>query len=191
MTEIKFGYSTYRGTAEGDHGVFTDDSGGHVYAGRIARGSAWVGVLTTTDGTTTFAECGVDGKFHGRWLECRAGGDTWYRRYEDGSAKEGAWLRANGTCYYNWQACRADYAPFVQLQAKVLAIKARPPLVPQQPPFFMPHLSRPHRPPSRSNRPLFWHSQELATIHADKVRARRLRHQPAWCVGLVSHRLQK
>ncbi len=63
-------------------------------------------------------------------LVCTAGGDTRYYLYEHGRTKEQAVLYANGTCEYDGETCRADYAPFVQLQAKVLPIKARPPLVP-------------------------------------------------------------
>ncbi len=177
MTEIKFQGSTYRGTAEGDHGVFTRHSGGFVYAGKIANGAACVGVATWFIGTTFFAECDADGKNHGRALVCAAGGDTEYVRFEHGNVKERAALLADGTCTYDNKVCRADYAPFVALRAMVVPIKARPPPVPPQPPFFMPHAFRPQPPPaSRSHRPLFWHSQELATTHADKVRA-RLRHQ--------------
>ncbi len=168
--EIKFNGSTFRGTAEGDHGVFTK-SDGTVFEGEIANGSACVGVATETDGYTWFVECDADGWTHGRVLTCTAGGDTYYRRYEHGSRKEYALLRADGTCHYNGEDCRAGYAPFVALRAKVVPIKARRPLVPpQQPPLFMPPFSPPP-PPRRSNRPLFWHSQELATTHADKVRA--------------------
>jgi hypothetical protein len=134
MTEIKFWGYTYRGTAEGDHGVFTR-SDGAVYAGQIAGDAARVGVATYTNGTTFFAECDADGERHGRWLGCNAGGDTEYRRYEHGSDEEDAFWRADGRCEYNGEACHADYAPFVALQAMVVPIKARPPLVPPQPPL--------------------------------------------------------
>jgi hypothetical protein len=123
-------------------------------------------------------------------LDCYAGGDTVYRRFEHGSLKEHAVLYANGTCKYDIKACRADYAPFVALRAKVLPIKARPrtsaPTAACMPPFF-----RQPSPPSRSHRPLFWHSQELATTHADMVRTCRLRHQPppSACMGLVAQQL--
>jgi hypothetical protein len=147
MTEIKFGGSTYVGTAEGDHGVFTG-SDGTVYAGQIAGRYPRVGVRTLTNGTTFFVECDADGEVHGRWLGCIAGGNTEYIRWEHGSWKEVAVLRADGTCVYDGKACRADYAPFVALQAMVVPIKARPALVPPRPPCFMPPFSRPsHRPP--------------------------------------------
>jgi hypothetical protein len=152
MTEIKFGW-TYRGTAEGDHGVFTD-SDGRIFAGQIAGDYPCVGVHTWTNGTTYFVECDADGKAHGRELACDAGGDTEYRRYEHGNEKEQAVLRADGTCEYDDKACRADYAPFAALQAMVVPIKARLQLVPPQPPFVM-RIFRPHRPSIRSNRPLF------------------------------------
>jgi hypothetical protein len=124
MTEIEFGWSTFRGTAEGDHGVFTD-SFGAVYAGQIAGDHACVGVATLTDGDTWFVECDADGKVHGRWLGCFAGGDTHYRQCEHGSGKERAVLYADGTCEYDGKDCRADYLPFVALQAMVVPIKAR------------------------------------------------------------------
>ena len=127
VAAIKFGRWTYRGTAEGDHGVFTDNSNGTVYAGSIAGGFACVGVATWTDGTTAFVECDADGELHGRVLDCRANGNTWYRLCEHGSVKEDALLAADGTCEYNGRACRADYAPFVALRAMVVPIKARPP----------------------------------------------------------------
>ncbi len=176
MTEINaFGW-TYVGTAEGDHGVFTG-SFGSVFAGQIAGDSACIGVLTHTNGDTYFVECDADGKVHGRELGCTAGGNTWYRRYEHGSWKERALLCADGTCVYNNKDCRADYAPFVALQAMVVPIKARPPLAPPTAASLCAAFFRPHPPASRSNRPLFCHSQELATTHADKVRTCRLRHQ--------------
>jgi hypothetical protein len=176
MTEIKFNGWTYVGTAEGDHGVFTH-SDGSVYAGQIAGDFARVGVYTDTDGTTVFVECDADGELHGRVLDCTAGGDTVYNRFEHGSQKEWAALYADGTCRYDGKACRADYAPFAALRAKGLAIKARPPLVAPTAACLCAAFFRPHRPSIRSNRPLLWHSQELATAHAEKVRTCRLRHQ--------------
>jgi hypothetical protein len=152
MTEIKFDGSTYRGTAEGDHGVFTH-SGGAVFAGQIAGDCARVGVLTWTGGDTSFVECDADGKRHGRVLRCLAGGNTWYGRWEHGSDKEYALLYANGTCTYNGNPCRADYAPFVALQAMVVPIKARPALVPPTAAFLYAAFFRPHPPASRSHRP--------------------------------------
>ena len=106
---------------------------------------------------------------------------AFYRRWEHGSIKEYAYLRADGTCEYDYKACRADYAPFVALQAMVVPIKARPPLVPPQPPLCRPHFFAPAARQSVHSA-TFSHSQELATTHADKVRARRLRHQPEWAV---------
>jgi hypothetical protein len=127
--EIKYNGGTYDGTAEGDHGVFTR-FGGAVYAGSIAYGCACIGVATFTDGGTDFAECDANGVPHGRWLACWADGETVYRLCKHGSVKEGAVLFADGTCYYDGKACSADFAPFVALQAMVVPIKARPPLVP-------------------------------------------------------------
>jgi hypothetical protein len=172
MTEIKFNGSTFVGTAEGDHGVFTDNSDGYVYAGQIAGDYACVGVLTWTNGTTWFVEFDADGQYHGRELGCDADGDTWYNRWEHGGRKEHAALYADGTCSYDGEDCRADFAPFVALRAMVVPIKARPPLEPPTA-AFVPHSLAPTD--NRSNRPLFGHLQELATTHADKVRTCRLR----------------
>jgi hypothetical protein len=188
MTEIKFWGGTFVGTAEGDHGVFTA-SGGRVYAGQIAGDYPCVGVATFTSGHTAFVECDADGQRHGRVLGCTAGGDTWYNRYEHGSLKEWAVLRADGTCEYNSAACRADFAPFVALQAMVVPIKARPALVPPQPPLFMPYFLPSHRPPSRSHRPLF-----LALAGAGDDPRRQGAHlppSPSACMGLVAQQLPK
>ena len=125
MTAINLFGSTFDGTAEADHGVFTH-SNGTVYAGSNANGCARFGVATNTSGTTTFVECDADGNVHGRYLVCTANGDVAYCLYEHGEEKEYAALCADGTCKYNAEVCSADFAPFVQLQAKVLPIKARP-----------------------------------------------------------------
>ncbi len=163
MTEIRAFGSTYVGTAEGDHGVFTNSDGAvfagqiagdhgvfidnsdfDVFAGQIAGDHPRVGVHTWPNGTTSFVECDADGWSHGRALDCRAGGGTAYGRYEHGFVEESADLCADGTCWYNGEACRADYAPFVALQAMVVPIKARPAPVPPQPPLCR---IRFHRPP--------------------------------------------
>ncbi len=126
MTEINGFGSSYRGTSRGDHGVFTN-SDFEVYAGKFLNRSACVGVFTFTSGSKYFVECDADGQVHGRELDCTADGDTVYLRHEHGRRREHAVLRADGTCYYNGEACLADFAPFVALQAMVVPIKARPP----------------------------------------------------------------
>ena len=126
MTEIKFWGSTYVGTAEGDHGVFTDNSNGAVFVGKIAGGSARIGVHTWTGGTTSFVECDADGQWHGRVLDCYADGDTVYRRYEHGSYKEQAALSADGTCEYNDEACAPDDPRLLALIAQVAPVEVRP-----------------------------------------------------------------
>ncbi len=142
MTEIMAFGCTYIGTAEDDHGVFTHSSG-RVYAGKVVRGSASVGVLTGTSGDTAFVECDANGEWHGRLLGCTADGHTAYQRWKHGSRYVYAILNADGTCIYNGRFCRADYAPFKALQAKVLPIKARP--------HSRPHAAfQPPPPPNRS-----------------------------------------
>jgi hypothetical protein len=184
VAAIKFGRWTYRGTAEGDHGVFTDNSNGTVYAGSIAGGFACVGVATWTDGTTHFVECDADGKEHGRVLGCYAAGDTWYYRFEHGSRKEHAVLSADGTCEYNGEACRADYAPFVALQAMVVPIKARLPLVPPTA-ACMPHFSPPP-PPNRSIGHCFGTRRSWRQPTPTWCALLRLRHQPAWALWQIN-----
>jgi hypothetical protein len=148
MSTIQYQGSTYRGTAEGDHGVF-NNSDGTVIAGKIANCSACVGVCTFHNGTTAFVECDADGKLDGRNLACRANGETVYRLWEHGESKEEAVLRADGTCKYNDKACSADFPPFVKLKAKVLPIKVRS-HSPQPPhPAFAPTHPVPHRHPIR------------------------------------------
>jgi hypothetical protein len=139
MTEIEFRGLTYIGTADGEYGVFTKNIGGSsVYAGKIVHRCASVGVFTSTYGTTEYVECNADGKWHGRYLRCDADGGTVYALMEHGITKESARLRADGRCYYNGKACRADFAA---LQAKVLPIKARPHQRPHSRP--LPHLFAP------------------------------------------------
>ncbi len=98
-----------------------------------------------------------------------------YFRYEHGWPKDRAVLRADGTCTYTgsvatavvngvfsavtWglydgEACRADYAPFVALQATVVPIKARPRTSAPTAFLYAAFIPQPS-PPNRSNRPLF------------------------------------
>jgi hypothetical protein len=127
MASIQFWGSPYDGTADGEYGVFTSSCGRvFVFEGSHANGCARVGVHTTTNGTTYFAECDADGQEDGRYLYCFVNGETQYILREHGNIKEHALLEADGTCWYDGKACSADYAPFVQLQAKVEPIKARP-----------------------------------------------------------------
>ncbi len=169
MTEIKFWGGTYRGTAEGDHGVFTDNCNGDVWAGQIADGFARVGV------NTFFVECDADGKPHGRWLACWADGDTEYSRYEHGKPKESALLCADGTCEYNDEPCRADYAPFAALQAMVVPIKARPRTRAPHSRLSLCRILSPHPPASRSNR--FGTRRSWRRPTPTKCAPSRLRHQ--------------
>jgi hypothetical protein len=180
MTGIKFCGHTYRGTAEGDHGVFTHGDG-TVFAGQIADGFPCVGVLTNTTGATFFVECDADGKEHGRELVCTAGGDTVYSLYEHGRNKEYARLHADGTCAYNGKACRADYAPFVALQAMVVPIKARPSTRAPHSRLYAAFF-RPHRPPIGPIGHCFGTRRSWRPPTPTGCAPSRLRHQPAWAL---------
>ena len=145
---IRFNWSTYHGLADDYYGVFTRSKDGAVFGGSHASGSARVGVVTATDGSTSFVECDADGKFDGRYLDCYADGDTEYGLCEHGNLKEQAVMFADGTCEYNTKVCSADFPPFVKLKAKVLPIKARPTAHSCR----MPHSPPPTPPPSPPNR---------------------------------------
>jgi hypothetical protein len=191
MTEIKLNGDTYRGTAEGDHGVITNNSDGTVDAGRIIHGCACVGVSTRTSaGYTVFVEYGADGRIHGRVLGCDDRGNTAYSLNKYGSAKEWAVLHSNGTCTYNNMPCSADYPPFVALQAMVLPIKARPHQsdrvlvpchsVPQQPPH-----SRIFSAPTACqsvHRPCFGARTSWQRPTPTRRALLRLHHWPAWAL---------
>jgi hypothetical protein len=186
MTKIKFWGYTYVGTAEGDHGVFTR-SGGRVFAGQVAGGSACVGVATGTTGATWFVECDADGQVHGRVLSCTANGDTRYLRCEHGNYKEDADLSADGTCEYNGKACPADYARFAALRAMVVPIKARPSTsAPTAASLYAAFFTQPS-PPKSVHRPLF-----LALAGAGDNPRRQGAHlppPPSARVGLVALQL--
>jgi hypothetical protein len=131
MPSIQLQGRFYHGPADdGDYGVFTESTlrlG--VFAGSHANGCARVGVITRTNDEneeTRFVECDADGQLDGRYVYCGASGNTEYYLYEHGKDKESAFLHANGRCFYNGEACSADFPPFVELKAKVLPIKARP-----------------------------------------------------------------
>jgi hypothetical protein len=183
---IQYDGCKYHGAADGDYGVFTDPNDGTVFAGSHANGSARVGVGTATNGSTHFVECDADGKEHGRVLVCLADGYTGCFLYEHGNSKEQAALYADGTCMYNGEDCSADFPPFAELKAKVLPIKARLTTPSPQPPnaAFAP----PTPSPSPPSPPIghVWHSQDLASTHAEKVRARRLR-RPPWPRDATHH----
>ena len=57
-----------------------------------------------------------------RW----AGGDTWYRLYERGEAKEYADVDADGRCMYNDVACAPDDPRLLALIAQVAPVEVRP-----------------------------------------------------------------
>jgi hypothetical protein len=95
-------------------------------------------------------------------------------------------LRADGTCYYNSQLCSADDARVAALQAKVVAIKARPPLGPHSRLYaaFPPYHRLPVGP--------IGHVLALAgTGHDPRRQGARPPPPPSACVGLVTHRLKK
>jgi hypothetical protein len=164
----------FHGPAEGEYGVFTDEEYDEVFAGSHRNGFGRIGVFTDGHGKV-FLECDADGRFDGRFLAYYADGREDYTLYEHGKWKGNAQLRADGTCHYfdqSWKACSADFPPFVALKAEVLPIKARPAAHSPQPPSRI----RPTHPAPIPIHPsaMFWHSQELAETHAEKVRAGQL-----------------
>jgi hypothetical protein len=122
---------TFHGISVFGRGVFTDDKdGGWTYAGQYRDGYACgLGVSTKSDGSKIFAEYGPDGECDGRWLVRYADGSTGHRIYERGKLKAGAFVYANGRCWYNehhGEACAPDDPRFLALIAQVAPFEVRP-----------------------------------------------------------------
>jgi hypothetical protein len=129
MSSIISNGDTYRGISVFGRGVFTNDEDGltWTYAGQCKDGyTCGLGVTTYSDGSKVYAEHGPDGKYDGRYLERRAGGNTWYYLYERGEEKERARVSAGGRCTYNGEACAPDDPRFLALIAQVAPVEVRP-----------------------------------------------------------------
>jgi hypothetical protein len=148
MSSIIRNGDTFHGISVFGRGVFTFDKNGHVtYAGQCKDGYACgLGVLTLSNGNNVYAEHGPDGHYDGRYLRRWADGDTQYELYERGKAKAYALVSADGSCYYNGEACAPNDPRLLALIALVAPVEVRPAAAARHPP------SARHSPPS--NRPM-------------------------------------
>ncbi len=158
---------TLHGIGVVGRGVFTHDEYGTTYAGQCKDGYACgLGVTTWSHGHKAYAEHGPDGQYDGRCLLRFAYGNTWYRLYERGEAKEYADVDADGRCQYNGVACAPDDPRVLALIAQVAPVEVRPAAPAPHPPL------RPHA-IVRSISRLVFHPQALAKAMATEV------HPPA------------
>ena len=105
----------------------SDEDGRRTYAGQIRDGYACgLGVLTWSSGSKAYAEHGPDGKYDGRCLGRFSHGDTGYRLYERGEAKDSATVSADGRCKYNGKGCAPDDPRLLALIAQVAPVEVRP-----------------------------------------------------------------
>ena len=119
MSSIIRAGDTYHGISVFGRGVFTKY--GHTYAGQHRDGYACgLGVATYRNGDKEYAE------HVGRRLYRDADGTTGYRLYERGKCKEYAIVSADGSCYYNWNACAPDDPRVLALIAQVAPVEVRP-----------------------------------------------------------------
>ena len=138
MSSIIRDGDTFHGISVFGRGVFTDEFGG-TYAGQCKDGCACgLGVLTYSDGTKAYAEHGPDGQCDGRRLDRWAHGDTAYRLFERGKAKESTYVYANGRCMYNYEACAPDDPRVLALIAQVAPVEVRPAAPTNHPPLASP-----------------------------------------------------
>ena len=142
MSSIIRAGDNFHGISVFGRGVFTNDEDGGTYAGQHRDGYACgLGVLTNS-GTKVYAEHGPDGKCDGRCLVRYADGDIDYRLYERGKLKDSALVSADGSCWYNGEACAPDDPRLLALIAQVAPVEVRrspspppaiaPPLAPRQ-----------------------------------------------------------
>jgi hypothetical protein len=145
MSSIIRDGDTYHGISVFGRGVFTNDEYGttYVYAGQCRDGYACgLGVLTRSGGFKIYAEYGLDGQFDGRYLYRWSDGDTGYWLYERGAEKDNAYVSADGTCWYNDEACAPDDPRVLALIAQVAPVEVRPAAPAPLPPLDC------HSPPS-------------------------------------------
>ena len=145
MSSIIRDGDTFHGISVDGRGAFTheneDDS--MTYAGQCKDGHACgLGVATYRNGDKVYAEHGPDGQCDGRCLVRYADGDIDYRLYERGKLKDSALVSADGSCWYNGEACAPDDPRLLALIAQVAPVEVRrspspppaiaPPLAPRQ-----------------------------------------------------------
>jgi hypothetical protein len=127
MSSIIWNGATFHGIIVFGRGVFTNDKHDQTYAGQIRDGYACgLGVLTWSSGSKAYAEHGPDGKYDGRCLGRFSHGDTGYRLYERGEAKDSATVSADGRCKYNGKGCAPDDPRLLALIAQVLPVEVHP-----------------------------------------------------------------
>ncbi len=148
MSSIIRDGDTFHGISVFGRGVLTKNRNGIVtYAGQHKDGHACgLAVLTTSFGSKVYAEHGPDGKYDGRCLYRDADERTGYGLFERGEVKDSAAVFADGSCYYNDEACPPDDPRLLTLIAHVAPVEVRPAAPAPHPP-----LAR-HSPPS--NRPM-------------------------------------
>ncbi len=121
---------TFHGISVFGRGVFTNDEHGDTYAGQCKDGHACgLGVLTWPDGSKEYAEHGPDGRNLRRWADGPnryTDGATGYRLFERGEEKDSAVVCADGTCWYNYEACAPDDPRLLALIAQVAPVEVRP-----------------------------------------------------------------
>jgi hypothetical protein len=138
MSSIIRNADTYHGISVDGRGVFTNKCG-WTYAGQCKGGYACgLGVVTWSGGTKVYAEYGPDGQCDGRCLDRFAVGDTGYRLFERGKAKESTYVYANGRCMYNYEACAPDDLRVLALIAQVAPVEVRPAARAPHPPLASP-----------------------------------------------------
>jgi hypothetical protein len=120
---------TYHGISVAGRGVFTGSIFGSAvtYAGQHKDGHACgLGMTTWPDGTKEYAEHGPDGQYDGRYLFRISDGGTDYFLYERGERKEYVVVFADGSCWYNGEACAQDDPRLLSLIAQVAPVEVRP-----------------------------------------------------------------
>jgi hypothetical protein len=136
MSSIILRGDTFHGISVFGCGVYKHEHGRATYAGQHRDGHACgLGVLTWSSGLKVYAEHGPDGKCDGRYLGRTANGDTDYRLFERGKAKDHAVVFADGSCTYNGEVCAPDDPRLLALIAQVAPVEVRPAAPAPHPPI--------------------------------------------------------
>ena len=127
MSSIIRDGDTFHGISVFGRGVFTNDTYGTTYAGQCRDGYACgLGVLMRSGEFKIYAEYGLDGQFDGRYVYRWSDGDTGYWLYERGAENDNAYVSADGSCWYNDEACAPDDPRVLALIAQVAPVEVRP-----------------------------------------------------------------